>query len=413
MIKQILLTTVSFLFACHTLISQTVSLHAYLGVNVQGIAIDASGNTYVTGNNMVLKVSPAAVTTTLAGSTTPGSADGLGTAASFSNPIGICVNASGDIYVADNGNFKIRKITPSGQVTTFAGSGTAGTVNATGASASFQNPTGICLAPNGDLFVSDQMNFSLPFPWTPKIRQINSSQVVSDFCVTNGNCHGVTVISNSLFIAQPIASPGGHSIYYISTATPGNTVNLLAGTGSSGIVNGPCLSAQFNGPMGIAGNAAGDIYVADNGNHRIRLISSGSVTTLAGNGGIACVDGLASTANFWGPNAIAVSGNGDIYVGDYYCQSIRKITAVPSNIKTQIGNEGDFSFFPNPANDVFYIKNINKITESITIYDITGNAVMFIEKPDSEISIKHLKSGLYIVKVLANSSTSTFRLIKN
>lgn len=417
-------TAVAFLvIACNGLHAQTVTLFKYLGVNVQGITIDASDNVYVSGNNMILKITPAAVTTTLAGSSTAGSADGTGAAASFNNPNGICVDAGGNVYVADKGNLKIRKITPSGVVTTLAGSGTAGTVNATGTAASFQNPTDICLSPAGDLYVTDQMNFSLPYPWTPKVRKISSNQIVTDFCVTNSNCHGLTISNTHLFITQPNSNPGGNSIYSVSIGAPTGTIGLFAGPGltppgGSGYVDGSLLNAKFSDPRGIISAASGDLLVADNGNHRIRMISNGTVTTLAGNGGIACVDGPAVTASFWGPNAIAVAGNGDIYIGDYFCQSVRKITGMAFGIKTHDKVSGSFKVYPNPSKDIISLQLIRHEQEfqngRLTIYNALGQVVADQEYDaiENEIHITDLPTGVYSILLKSGNQCAIEKFIK-
>ena len=365
----------------------------------------------VTANNMVIKITPSAVTTTLAGSPTSGNVDGVGTAASFNNPVGICIDASGNIYVADKGNFKIRKITPSGVVSTFAGSGVTGTVNATGSAASFQNPTGICISPSGDLYVTDQMNFSLPYPWNPKVRKIDAGQVVTDFCYLNGNCHGLAAVSNSLFIVQPNTGIGSNSIHYCSTSAATGTISLYAGSssGTGGMADGPLLSALFGGPIGITKTPSGDLLVADNGNHRIRLVSATTVTTVAGNGGIACVDGPVATANFWGPNSLAIASNGDIYVGDNLCKSVRKITGLnlQVGIKENMKFNENFYMYPNPANEKITIslENVDKTTKC-KIINLVGNVVgeFTTQSLVNDIDISMLPSGIYFLNV--NESTT-------
>ena len=125
-----------------------------------GAAVDSDGNVYVadTSNNMIRKINAGGLVTTLAGSTTPGSADGKGTAASFAGPMGIAVDLNGYVYVADTGNNMIRKITPGGVVTTLAGSTAAGNANGVGTSATFNQPRGLCVDSNGVVYVPDSMN---------------------------------------------------------------------------------------------------------------------------------------------------------------------------------------------------------------------------------------------------------------
>jgi streptogramin lyase len=185
-----------------------------------GIALDASGNIYVAerGYNRISKITPDTVVTTLAGSGTAGSADGTGTSASFNTPSGVAVDASGNIYVADQYNYEIRKITPAGVVTTLAGSGTAGSADGTGTAATFNRLTGVAVDAFANIYVADRYN--------NKIRKITPAGVV-------------TTLAGGAF-------PG----YYDSTGT----------------------AAFFDNPMGVATDASGNVYVTDLNNNKIRKI---------------------------------------------------------------------------------------------------------------------------------------------
>ena len=123
----------------------------------QGVAVDAAGNVYVAdqGNNLIRKISPAGVVSTFAGSGVNGNTNGTGTAASFSQPSGVAVDAAGNVYVADFVNMLIRKISPAGVVSTFAGSGVQGNINGTGTAASFSYPSDVAVDAAGNVYVGD------------------------------------------------------------------------------------------------------------------------------------------------------------------------------------------------------------------------------------------------------------------
>jgi sugar lactone lactonase YvrE len=184
------------------------------------VVLDAGGTLYVsdTLNSLIRKITAAGVVTTLAGSGSTGSTDGTGTAASFGNPQDLAVDASGTVYVADTGNNLIRKITAAGVVTTLAGSGRAGSTNATGTAASFDTPYGVAVDSSGTLYVSDTGN--------NLIRKITAAGVVT----------------------------------------------TLAGSGSAGSTNGTGTAASFSTPSGLTMDASGALYVADFRNNLIRKI---------------------------------------------------------------------------------------------------------------------------------------------
>ena len=289
-----------------------------------GVAVDASGNLYVAdnGNHKIRKISPTGAVITLAGGTA-GFADGTGNVAQFVWPAGIAIDASGNVYVSEEGNNKIRKISPSVAVTTLAGS-SEGFADGTGSLAQFKTPYGAAVDASGNVYVADTRN--------NRIRKVSPSGVVTTFAGSNGGFangtgtaakfdrpYGVAVdLSGNVYVADS----WNHKIRKIS---PDGVVTTLAGS-IAGFADGTGIAAQFTFPCGIAVDATGNVYVGEDGNSKIRKISlTGVVTTLAGTtGGFA--DGLSTVAQFSRPSGLAVDATGNVYVADQENHKIRKIT---------------------------------------------------------------------------------------
>ncbi|WP_312512070.1 NHL repeat-containing protein [Massilia sp.] len=210
----------------------------------------------------------------LAGDGQDGALDGAAGANRFSDPYGVAIGPRGIVYVADGGEAnRIRTIAPDGTVATLAG-GSEGFTDGQGSAAAFHTPSAVALDHEGNLFVADT---------------------------------------------------GNHAIRRVA---PDGSVTTLAGNGSPGYLDGVGRAAQFNGPVGIAVDAAGIVYVADTYNDRIRRIArDGSVTTLAGSGVPALFDGPAMQSAFDTPSALAVSLDGTLYVADTGNHAIRRIIA--------------------------------------------------------------------------------------
>jgi sugar lactone lactonase YvrE len=311
-----------------------------------GLATDASGNVYVedSGNNETRMITPAGVVTTLAGtyvnSFVGGSADGIGSAAQFYGPWGITVDAGGQVYVSDSWNSTIRKITPAGVVTTFAGTPVPrGHTDGSGATAQFWYPTAAIVDASGNVFVTDTDNYV--------IRKISPSGSVSTYAGTP-NMGGATdgPRATALFEAPwGIAADGAGNLYVADMAastirkiSTDGTVSTLAGSpGQSGSADGIGSAARFSHPTAVAASQSGSVYVADRGNATIRQISaSGVVTTLAGSPGQqGIVDGTGSAARFSGPNGIVVDASGNVYVAD---QNLVRMITPGGVVSTLAGN---------------------------------------------------------------------------
>ncbi|WP_158584058.1 T9SS type A sorting domain-containing protein [Reichenbachiella sp. MSK19-1] len=310
--------------------------------NPSGMAIDASGNIYVTDANTIRKISPSGDVTTLAGSAVAGDTDGNGVNATFNLPKGLAIDAIGNVYVADTYNFKIRKISPSGDVTTLAGSGNVASIDGSGVSASFNYPAALAVDATGNVYVADDGGL--------KIRKITPGGEVTTFAGSgvnesvDGNGLNASFISpRGLTIDAAgnlyVTSIYGHAVRKI---TPDGDVTTLAGSGTAGNTDDNGTSASFNEPVGIAVDGSGNLYVADTKNHKIRKISTdGDVTTLAGSGNPGSTDENGVNASFNTPVTVAVGQNGHLYVSDLMNKKIRQIsnkTVLAGDATDQIGD---------------------------------------------------------------------------
>ncbi len=277
-------------------------------------------------------------TSTVAGTGYAGSSNGTGTSASFNNPLNSAVDAAGNIYVADASNFVIRKITPSGVVSTFAGAGYAGYADGTGTGAVFRYPTFIAIDAAGTLFVSDQQNH--------RIRKISPSGVVTPFVGSGsiGSANGTGSAASFQYPMGMAFDASGNLFvsdaynHKIRKITPSGVVSDFAGSGSAGAADGAGASASFNQPMGLAFDAAGNLFVADRVNSMIRKITpAGVVSTLAGTLPRGYIDGPGAIAKFNPSNNLVLDADGNMYVADQSNNMIRKVTPA-GEVSTLAGN---------------------------------------------------------------------------
>jgi len=271
-----------------------------LGAGTGDVSVSVNNSTAVSGPLFTYQLS--AVVTTIAGSQTSGSTNGVGTAATFEALWGIVMDASNNLYVSDG--LLIRKITPDSTVSTFAGN-----------SLTFVNPASLAIDATGNIYVADVRS----------IRKVTPTGVVTTVAGSN-------YFNNSEFLGIVLDASG--NIYasdiqnnVILKITPSGTSSIFAGSGIAGSANGTGTLASFNQPDGLGIDAAGNIYSADEGSNLIRKITpAGVVTTVAGNGTQGDADGSAGTSSFSSPTGVAVDATGNLYIGDFGNNKIRKIT---------------------------------------------------------------------------------------
>ena len=368
-----------------------------------GVALDGAGNLYLADrlNQAIRRVTPAGAVSTLAGAPgTIGSTDGAGSAARLYYPSGLALDASGNIYVAQDLNHTIRKITSAGVVTTLAGfPGVAGGADGTGSGARFNGPSGLAVDGSGNIFVADQYNHT--------IRKVTAGGVVTTLAGLAGSSgstdgtgsaarfnvpSGVTIDSSgNLFVADEYNDT-------IRKVTSAGVVTTLAGlAGSTGRADGTGSAARFYLPYAVAVDGAGNVCVADLANDRIRKVTpAGVVTTLAGGLGSGSADGTNATAYFDNPRGVAVDASGIVYVGDSQNNTLRKVTpagvvttlAGLANVRGSANGTGTAARFDRPSgvgadasNNVFVAdsnnSSIRKVTPAAVVSTLAGPTAGF------------------------------------
>ncbi|MBL7990317.1 MAG: SBBP repeat-containing protein [Candidatus Kapabacteria bacterium] len=388
--------------------------------NPFGVALDGSGNVYVAdlSNQRIRKITSVGQVTTLAGTGQSGYADGMGTSAQFAAPFGVAVDGSGNVYVADRSNHRIRKITSTGQVTTLAGSGKGGYADGAGTSAQFYLPSGVAVDTTGNVYVADSFNY--------RIRKVTSGGQVTTLAgsAQYGYADGV---GTSAQFYQPIgvAVDGAGNVYVadygsgrIRKITSTGQVTTLAGSGQRGYADGVGTSAQFDTPIGIAVDGSGNVYVADIGNSRIRKITSvGQVTTLAGSGQFGYADGAGASAQFYQPNGVAVDAAGNVYVADTFNQRIRKIVPTSTSIKQDLLPQ--CRQYPNPFSEQTTLE-YDLPTSQYVVVEIVTSLGQRLLMPVSEwqqagrhslsVDLSGYSSGMYVMRLQTGAATQSILL---
>ncbi|MEO6911350.1 MAG: Ig-like domain repeat protein [Edaphobacter sp.] len=302
------------------------------------IAYDAAGNLYIAdlNNNIIREVNLAGIITAVAGTGEQGFAGdgGPATSALLDSPAGVAVDAAGNIYIADTHNQRVRKVS-NGTITTIAGTGVAGFSGDGGpaTSAQLSNPTALALDSSGNLYIADTDNH--------RIRRISGTTVTT----VAGNGEQTFSGDGAAATAAGIDSPYGVAVDAAGNLYIGDThnqrvrvvntagiISTLAGNGSKayGGDGGAATSASLARPRGLSVDAAGNIYLADSNNHRIRLITAtGNITTVAGNGsqGFAGDGGPAVNAILDTPRAPAAQAAGAFAFSDTHNQLVRGVGA--------------------------------------------------------------------------------------
>jgi uncharacterized protein (TIGR03437 family) len=322
----------------------TVAANSTYG-GLTGVALDAAGNIYIADytSHSVYQVDRLGASTIIAGTGKAGySGDGgLATSAQLFGPTSVAVAADGTIYIAEYNGHRIRKIATNGIITTFAGTGVPGFKGEGGPAASAQiwAPYDIAVDSSGNVFFSERGN--------ARIRKIDTSGMIKTVVGTgklgstgdggpallaNIDPGGIQVLADGsiYFTDDGAGSLGGDGFRRVRKVGPDSTVSVVAGSGSAGFSGdgGQATAATFFHPLGVAVDAAGNVFIADFAGDRIRKVApSGIITTYAGTGvgGSAGDGGPAASAQLNGPTDLAVDSSGNLLIAEYYNHSVRKV----------------------------------------------------------------------------------------
>jgi streptogramin lyase len=289
----------------------------------QGVVADAAGNLYVADsfNNAIRKISTTGIVTTLAGGATAGFTNGTGAAASFYSPQYIAIDASGNLYVTDIGNNAIRKVTPAGVVTTLAGGNNASYDNGAGTSTLVRFlPTGLAVDAAGNVYVAEKSN--------NLIRKITPAGAVSTLAGT-----GVRGIGDAVGILAYFSSPTGiavdaQGIVYVAD-TGNNAIRQITadGTVTTYIGNPTAQPNLLNAPVAMAFDKTGNLFITDQSGRIMEVTTSKVLYSIAGNINTAgYTEGTGTAAQFNKPSGLTTDASGNIYVADYNNNVIRKLT---------------------------------------------------------------------------------------
>jgi sugar lactone lactonase YvrE len=304
-----------------------------------GVAVDAFGNLFIADrdNQRIRKVSTSGIITTVAGIGTAGfSGDGgLATAAQLNGPIGVAVDATGNLFISDRGNHRIRKVSASGIITTVAGNGTYGGSGDGGlaTTAQMEGPQGLAVDAFGNLFIADTEN--------SRIRKVSAGGVITT--VAGTGIPGSALGDGGLATAAGLYGPWGVAVdalgdlfiadtnnQRIRKVSAGGIITTVAGNSGQGFSGdgGPATAAQLNGPVGVAVDATGNLFIAVNS--RIRAVSAtGIITTIGGNGlhgssgdGGPAIGGALNT-----PGGISIDAKGNVFFSDPDGSRIRELVS--------------------------------------------------------------------------------------
>jgi hypothetical protein len=383
--------------------------------NPIGTAEDNNGNIFISDwcDCRIRIVNSNGIISTFAGLGVLGySGDGAeATAAELNGPAGICFDANGNLYIADIGNNRIRKVTKSGIISTVAGNGIYGYSGDGGAAtaAEFSDPTGVAADKRGNIFITDVFN--------NRIRKIDTSGIITTVAgsaVRGFAGDGDAATAAELYYPTGIAIDNSGNIYFadgdnnrvrkvdtvgIITTIAGNGVAGYSGDGSLG------TGAELYDPDGVAIDKTGNIFIADGVNYRIRKLDlRGIISTVAGNGtgGFGSNSNSATTVACALPTCISSDTAGNIYIPDEFSNEVQKLTIAPENPVKEIGT----IVYPNPNYGIFTIQILNPTPNlQVEIYNVLGQRIQYstLNTSITLINLYGCSKGVYLYRIITES----------
>jgi uncharacterized protein (TIGR03437 family) len=350
----------------------------------EAVAVDASGNVYIadTANNVVRQISAKGVINTIAGNGTAGFGGdgGAATSAQLSAPQGVAVDSSGNVFVADTANARVRKIS-GGTITTVAGSGTQGYSGdgAAATSAQLNTPVGLAVDKAGNLYIAD-VDDSV-------VRKVSTSGAITTVAGNGSQGYsGDTGPATGATLNGPegVAVDASGNLYITDTlngvirkVTASGTISTIAGNGIDGYSGdgGPAISAEFGSPVGIVVDSAGNLYIADSGARVRKVFTSGIIMTIAGSGvrGYSGDGGPATVATMNGAAGLAVDSTGDIFIADSVNNAVRELVFTGSGLSiSAVTNGASNQTGAIAPGEVLVIYGSNIGAASLTTYQLTG-----------------------------------------
>ncbi len=370
------------------------------------------GNIYISdwGNSRLRLVNAAGIISTVAGNGIYGfSGDGgIATAAELNGPMGVFADGTGNIFFADIGNERIREINTNGIINTISGngiysfSGDGGPATA----ASFRDPAGICSDISGNIYVADEFN--------NRVRKINTNGIISTIagCAARGySGDGGPATLAEFYYPSGVATDASGNLFIadesnncIRKVSNQGMVYTIAGNGLPGYTGdgGPAISAEIFNAAGVRLDNFGNIYITDGFNNRIRKINTnGTISTIAGNGkkGFSGLGDTATLAEIYDPVSISVDAGGNIYFANAFNYTIEKLSALP-----ELPIPPGIFVYPNPNKGIFTItiENFNP-TLNLEVYNMKGQRITYIALTSeaNRINLSTCSSGVYIYRIIS------------